>query len=188
MKKILICIVMLCIVGVVFAEKATELKELLNPKKIFVQGDRLLTVEPTTISIYSLKDYKLIKKFGKAGEGPQEFKINPTSGFPTVKVCLTSDAIFVTSIGRLSIFTPDGEFVKMENIGPDLQEVHPFADKFIGWTTGLKKKFDYWILNLYSSDSNKLKELYAVKNTYQATEGLKVLSRSLRFQVYKDKF
>ncbi|MCP4220490.1 MAG: hypothetical protein GY765_38030, partial [bacterium] len=38
------------------------------------------------------------------------------------------------------------------------------------------------------SDSNKLKELYAVKSTFQPAEGVKVLSRSLRFQVYKDKF
>ena len=64
---------------VCFAEKAAVLPELSDPASFHIDGERIYIVERTTIHIYSSKDYTLIKKFGKRGEGPGEFRTGQES-------------------------------------------------------------------------------------------------------------
>jgi hypothetical protein len=66
---------------VVFAANTVELPDLLDPAAIHVDGNRMYITEHATIYIYSTKDYHLIKKFGRRGEGPKEFKLGQANIF-----------------------------------------------------------------------------------------------------------
>ena len=54
----------------VFAAKIVPLQELRKPETIAVDCSQIYITESASIYIYSLKDFRLIKKFGQAGEGP----------------------------------------------------------------------------------------------------------------------
>ncbi len=55
-------------------KKVAVITEVLKPSSITID-DYLYINEGTTIYIYDKNTYKFISKFGKAGEGPQEFRI-----------------------------------------------------------------------------------------------------------------
>jgi hypothetical protein len=80
------------------------------------------------ISIYSLKDFKLIKKLRKEGEGPQEFKTFLGFG---LTVDIYPGHILVNSIDKISYFSRKGEFIK-EKKTPVGTTLTFFRGKFVG--------------------------------------------------------
>jgi hypothetical protein len=84
--------------GLCFAEKVASFTEFTNPYESQVDVDRFYISEDTSIYIYSLKDYKLIKKFGKKGEGPGEFLIVGTGN--GLLIDIQPDNIMVNNLLR----------------------------------------------------------------------------------------
>ena len=72
MRKInlLILILLLLLATLVLAAKIVPMPDIVKADIIKVDGHDLVIAQGPAISIYSLKDFKLIKKFGKEGEGP----------------------------------------------------------------------------------------------------------------------
>jgi hypothetical protein len=82
----------------------------LSPELIRVDENKIYITENANIYIYSKKDFKLIKKFGKKGAGPEEFRIGFANGMLWISVI--PGCIFVHSIGKISYFTTEGKFLK----------------------------------------------------------------------------
>ena len=59
------------------ASRIVQLPDLENPTGIRVADGRVFIIEENSISIYSEENFRLIKKFGRRGEGPGEFKYPP---------------------------------------------------------------------------------------------------------------
>ena len=80
------------------ARKLGELREVLEPDMIDVYGNELYVLEKATVFVYSLKNLKLIRKIGKAGEGPGELKV--TQFLPN---CITvySEFIFAECFDKI---------------------------------------------------------------------------------------
>ena len=90
-------------------EKIVQLPELTKPSSLKVYGDEIFVVNNRyNIIIYSLKDFKLKRQFGKRGEGPGEFKYK-------VSLLVRPDFILVDSQDRLSWFSREGKFLKQKN-------------------------------------------------------------------------
>jgi hypothetical protein len=149
--------------GPAFAQKVIPLKELRKPETITVDDKHFYIVEMESIYIYSLKDLKLLKKFGKAGEGPQEFKISDASG---VRIFVHPEYILVKSLGRVSYFTLDGEYIK-EKINVEAgMWVQPLGNRFVG--QGRVKENDTVYLTIHFFDSNlkRGKEIFRIKHWF----------------------
>jgi len=54
------------------------LPEIGKPELLEISGDFLFLVEGATIFQYRLPDLSFVRRFGKAGEGPGELKVNPS--------------------------------------------------------------------------------------------------------------
>jgi hypothetical protein len=80
MRKFLLFFMVLLLITAAHGKKIAQLVELSRPQLMEVENDKLFVTEGVNIYIYSLKNFSLIKKFGKDGEGPREFKINPFGG------------------------------------------------------------------------------------------------------------
>ena len=158
MKKIIFLLIILLLVILTHAEKIAELEELMKPQIIDMSNNNLYVSEGSSIYIYSLKDFSLIKKFGKEGEGPREFKINPFG--PPMIIAVIGDKLYVSSDAKLSTFTLEGEFLSERKV-PPLRIFIPVKDKFIasGTAQGDDKKM-YLNMGLYDKDLNLIKELY----------------------------
>ena len=158
MKKIMTLATVVFLSLFVHAEKIARLPELMKPVQMKVGQNRLFVSEGTTIYIYSLKDFTLIRKFGKSGEGPREFKVNPFG--PPMVIAYGDNKLWVSSDAKLSTWTPDGDFIKEMKV-PPFQVFFPIKDKYVasGSSPGKNKKV-YVNIALYDANLKMIKELY----------------------------
>ena len=112
MKKLILFLsVSILLTNPVFSYKAATLLELKRPFLINANEDHLYITDGPNVFIHSLIDYRLVKQFGKAGEGPEEFRVDPHRSGGSVVTFLQSDNIVVNSIGKVSFFSTDGEYI-----------------------------------------------------------------------------
>jgi hypothetical protein len=122
-----------------------------------VDKDRFYITESATIHIFSLKDYSLICKFGKEGEGPGEFKLGDDN---TVFVTLLPDNLMINSVGRISYFSKDGTFIK-EIPNHSGRWLKPLGDHFVGmriWYDNKNTRFR--TVCIFDPQLKRLKDIY----------------------------
>lgn len=109
MKKSIIVFIILFLAAMpVLSARVVPMPQHLKPFRIRVDHEQVFITEGPEIFIYSLKDFALQAKFGKAGEGPEEFKLIPEfSG----EIDIQEDKILVSSLGRVSFFSRAGTFL-----------------------------------------------------------------------------
>lgn len=160
------------------------LEEVNEPKTLNVSGDKLIISESETILIYSLSEKKLIKKFGKNGEGPGEFKLGHGAG--NLKIDIIGDQLVVNSGGKLSWFTINGEFLKEKKI-PPMSYIIPFKENYIGnCTSPVKRNFPSLSVCLF--DKNFKNKDVIFNSNVPVGMGAKIMIPSYKFiyRVYKD--
>lgn len=104
MNKALLSIVFIT-GSLIFAAKGIPFPSLNNPTSILTYDDKIYISEKFSISIYSLRDHSLIKKFGREGEGPQEFKFRTRLDF-------FEKQLIVVSMGKISYYDKFGNYLK----------------------------------------------------------------------------
>ena len=119
-----------------FSEVVATFPDLTKPYKFMVDGDKFYVIENQTVSIYSSKDYKLLKKFGRKGEGPMEF-------IGRLSISGKEEYLIVQGHGKISYWTKMGEF---------LREVK-LTFHFHGDIAQLGK--DMYVLNRYKNQTEK---------------------------------
>jgi phage regulator Rha-like protein len=165
-----------------WAEKIAVLKEVLNPGNLEVDEDHLYVIDNFSVLIYSLKDYTLKKKFGKRGEGPQEFT-------GRLKIYLEVDRLLIKSRKKISYYTKNGDFKKeiRTKTGIYSGEFLPIGNGFIGRAATREENIFYLTVNFFDEHLNKGKEIYRIKSPFQATGDIMQLEKDFQFQVYKNK-
>lgn len=110
------------------AEETVELAELNKPEGLYVTRDMIYVLEGITVHMYQLDSCKYLGKFGKEGEGPGEIKKNPFGG--PIIIVPHQGKLYITSMGKLSVFSPTGEFIREHKINA-FDSFYPFADRFV---------------------------------------------------------
>ena len=176
MKNLIILIsVILIITTICFSQKTVELDNIMKPDSIFIENKFVYVTEGAVINVYSLKDLKFIRKFGKLGEGPEEFKITSYGG-TGLYLDILSDKILVSSVGKLSIFDLEGKFIK--------EMKAPFSffgnrylsikNGFVGLGSTVSGRNNFIALDLYSPELKKIKEIKKWDSPFQPGKGTKV--------------
>jgi hypothetical protein len=147
-----------CLSSFQLAEQVVPLPGLINPDSITVVNHHIYITARETIYIFSVVDFKLKAKFGKEGEGPREFKINP-AGVAKLQVDIQPGTIIVNSNSRVTFFTKDGKYLKEVQIssGNNFKQI---GDHYVGYSTSRESKILFLTINLYDSTFNKLKEIF----------------------------
>jgi len=164
------------------AKKITTLPDLMKPTTIVIEDDKIYISQKTTVFIFSLVDFQLIKKFGKTGEGPQEF-------LRFVRVTPHKDQLILNSMGKISIYTKDGKFVKeLRTTGGFSLGYLPLGNHYVGMGISLDEDTRYQSINLYDSGLKKLKTLVKKKSDSQPNKGvIKILHSTLTYLTFEDK-
>ncbi|MCK4761200.1 MAG: hypothetical protein KAW12_03305 [Candidatus Aminicenantes bacterium] len=163
MKKNLFAILMIMLLMSApgFTEKLATLPDLSKPTILAMDDTQFYVTEVASVYIYSLEDFKLKKKFGKQGEGPQEFKLMGEFG---LMVMPQEDHLLINSIGRLSYFTKEGEYIKERNVkGAFTPGFHqPLGKGFVGLGNARDQDSQsfFTTINLYDENLKKTKEIY----------------------------
>jgi hypothetical protein len=182
-----IFIVMLVVVFGVsgFAEKAATLAEIMKPGSMYVDSSRLYVTENATVYIYSLKDYKLLKTFGKEGQGPTEFAIHPRV---QLSLDVSTDDIIINSLGKLSYFSKDGTFKREIKTTLNSLFFQPMGDQFIGLGQVVEDQKLYNTVNVYDASLKKIKEIYRADSGLKGPgKGITALQKAFRFQYHDNK-
>jgi hypothetical protein len=162
MKRCLILLILLMFSMVTFAKKLATLPDIFRPYHLSVDDQNFYVTEDTTIFIFSLKDFTLEKKFGKMGEGPREFK-RPQGGSGIMTFPQT-DSLVINSMGKVSFFTKEGNFVK-EMKSPVSGQVmgmyQPIGKQFAGFALSIGKNQSMDItVNIYDANLKKVKQIH----------------------------
>jgi hypothetical protein len=189
-KKVLIVISLVLVTFVLSAKtRIVPLAELNKPEpQIGIDKDRMYVLEGETIYIYSLKDFKLIKKFGKRGEGPMEFMTSSLMGpMGALSIDVRDNKLLVKSMGKLSWFTKDGAFIKeMKSPFPIMMAALMFGKHIV------MQKYEfsgvrYQTLVVLNEKLETIKELSKMEDGFQPGKGMMVLKRIPVQAVYEDK-
>lgn len=168
MKKLkLLFLVLIFFSNLAFSTKVATFPELKRPFLIHADDNQLYISDGPNIFIYSLIDYRLIKQFGRSGEGPGEFKINPNRSGGSVVIFLTSDNIVVNSVGKVSFFSKDGQYLSEIPTGGRGSRFQLLGEQFVGEKGAADKNTSYLTMNIYDFHFEKKKEIYRQKGFYQ---------------------
>lgn len=165
MKKFNAFVLVLLLTGFVFAGKAVPFPDILKPETIAVDNQYIYITEGAAVHIYSLKDFSLKKKFGKPGEGPQEFKL-----FPGVALRLTvlPEYLLLESMGKLSYFTKEGNFkkeMKTHIVSPMFGRYKPIGEGFVGMAPFREDKKLFVKITLYDSTVKEIKGIFKIETS-----------------------
>ena len=147
------------------AGKIIPLPELMKPKLISIEGDQIFIMEMVKTHIYSKKEFKHLKTFGKRGEGPGELKIDGNAEIGLgVQISVRPKYILANSIGRITYFDRDGIYLKeiktfLDRV-PYGRNFSPIGDGFVAYGYKFKNKTSYVTINLFNSKFKIIKELY----------------------------
>lgn len=141
------------------AAEPMELSQVGKPEMIAVDQDLLYVLEGTTIHMYRLDKGEYLGNFGKDGEGPGEIKKNPFGG--PILVVPFQGKLFVTSMGKLTVFSRSGEFIREYKVNAS-DSFYPFADRFVCMGTHEVSE-GKMVMAVFMSDAelNRGKLLYA---------------------------
>jgi len=160
MKTTLVLVMVLVIGFLLYPEKVATLDELANPFIMQIDENQLYITDSADVFIYSLKDYKLQKKFGKRGEGPGEFLIMPTVNMGSVMLDVYPEYLLINSLGKLSFFTKQGKFIKEIRTTSPFGMFKPLGNRFVGYGVAVYDKVNYMTTNIWDSKlSRVIKEL-----------------------------
>lgn len=188
MRKFNLFFLILLLTGFVFGDKfkAATFLDLLRPKTIEVDKEQIYITDGTTVYIYSKKDFSLVKKFGKRGEGPQEFTIIPPN--VNLRVMIQPDHILVNSMGKLSFFTKKGEYIKeiKHSIAMGTGMLFPMENQYAAFDFAQVDKKFFLTSNIYDSNLKKVREIMRIEVPLRG-QRYKALEKALFMHATRDK-
>ncbi len=177
MKRIVIFMIVI-ILTVVFAagETKTVFSNIVNPEYLDIGKDRVYVTEDINVHIYSLKDFKLLKTFGKMGEGPKEFLRNPMPVRSSLRMAVCPDRLVINSLGKISFYSLDGEFQDLSRTQRPMPRYKPVwddrFDTYTGFSTTIEKNTIFIDVTLFDADLEIIKPLYRFKHFFQSGKGV----------------
>ena len=190
MKKIVIFLILLLMFLCITAQgrKLCVLSEVLKPEGIEISDNRLYVTEGAKFFVYSLSDQKLIKRFGKKGEGPGELMAVPMLPNTIKKF---HDKLFVEGVTKVIYYSNDLKILteKRKKEGYRIFKMLPAGNNYAAvrmlQPTEKDKKY-YLSLSLLDSDMNVKKELFRQEYPEREKEIIMVPD-TIHFTVYMDK-
>ena len=186
MIKSCIFIIFIFLTMHLFGDKMGVLPDVLKPSCIEISHDHLYVVEDAVVYAYSLKNLKLIKKFGAKGEGPGELKVVP---FYPNNVTDLGDRLFFEGYDKIIVLSREFKLLKSFKKKRRIIKLIPVADNFVAIMLGFSKektKFSTLSISLLDAELKIQKELYQQRLPDREKDVDMVLD-SIHFAVYKDK-
>lgn len=176
MKRILIILLILLISLLSLDGNGTVRTKILGdiqiPDTIAVGSKYIYITQKCTVFVYLKKDLSLIRRFGKQGEGPEEFKVISYSG-TGLNLDLHADQLLISSIGKLSLFTPRGDFLRAFRTHTNVfgNEFHGLGAQYVGNGSVYQKDRNFQTVNIYDADMEMVKEVCRWENPFRPGRG-----------------
>ena len=159
----------------------TVLEGVYSPDMIMVSDQYLYVAEGWEIKIFSRKQGKLIRAFGRRGEGPGEF-----NGY--IIPYLTDDGIMVNCPARILYFDRAGAFLREQRALKVFGRFKPMGENFVGYRYVTENRVRYETVSLYDARFHPIRELYRRRYIRQADGSTDLVNeRPPFFHIYREK-
>jgi hypothetical protein len=166
MKPTYFIIFLLLFTSFIFPGKIATFPGIFKPNGLFLHKNRIYITEFPLIHIYSSEGFRLIRSFGKKGEGPGEFRRRIT------RVHFVDNKMLVESRDKISYFTFEGKFLEEKKaIFIKGRHFFPMGDKFVGIADRMENNTLLRTFNIYDADFKKIKEFFYLKREIQPGRG-----------------
>jgi hypothetical protein len=128
--KNLFFLILACLIIFTFnlpAEKLSTFTELTDPSMIAIDGNELYVLDDVQVFVYSLKDYRLLRKFGKKGEGPGELRTD--SDLPPM-MDVRGDYVLLNCMNKMIFYSKAGAVTKEKRLPFLAFQVIPFGKQY----------------------------------------------------------
>ncbi len=144
------------------ASTPVTLPGILEPFDLQISKGQIFISQKESVYIYSLEDFKLVKKFGTKGEGPAEFMV--LNGWAVI-VNVHASELVCGSIGKISVFALDGVFKKVIKPAPysilcHREYIESLGDGYVSIQEKRKENLSEFAATIYDSNFNRVKEFY----------------------------
>jgi len=159
MKRATIIVFAVAIIStMLFPAKLGTLQGIFKPQMIKVYQDELFVVEGLHIFVISLKDMTIKHKLGKDGEGPGEFKVDPSR---TIVMNVYPDYILAESRNKVIYFSRQGDYIKEIRKSPLIIQTRPVGKNFVTYKILYGPEGEnYFAVFLCDETLNDIKELF----------------------------
>lgn len=183
--KLKIIIMAFLLITPLLGNKVIPLPDLLNPESISIDKTQMYITEKSNVYIYSLGDFKLLKKFGKAGSGPKEFLV---SGQAQLFLNSQGKDLVISSQLKVSIYNKKGEYIKENRVTALFSSFfRPFQGKFVGTKLVVENNIMYFTVDIFDKNFNQVKRLFKQKHFFQQGKKMNPVGRLPLFFIYKNK-
>jgi hypothetical protein len=156
-----------------------------KPDSFLVSKEHIYIGEKHRVYIYALKNFKLLKTFGHPGEGPGEFKLG--HGVNSLTIDLVDNKLAVGSIGKLSLFTPEGKPIEERKV-PFMQRFVPIENVFLSSTfLDSGKGFQVQGIALFDKEMKRKKILLKTDNPVGMGVKIFVPKPNYKYILYKNR-
>lgn len=159
-KFLILMLVLVCIPILGVAEKLAELPQLGEPVGLELDGNEVYVYDGVTVLVYDKKDFRLLRKFGKAGEGPGEI-VPSGEHHPLMKI--EGEHVIVNNPNKMITFSKNGDLVKEKVFHMLVAQTVNLGDNFAVLRVGIgdAKGKQAFKVAIFDKDMKQLKELYS---------------------------
>lgn len=153
MKRMsILCVLILTVVVQIYPEMLSILPDLVKPSWLRVDNRYIYVSDRHSVFIYDRASFGLVKKIGKRGEGPGEFKSYP-------KILFKGSQLVLADAFKLIEFSADLTLIKETNFRSFTDRIIPVEDNWVLKTARMIDKISYNEFALYDDKFKKLKVL-----------------------------
>ncbi len=146
----MICLVLFSIPS--YPEILTSFPDMVRPIELRMDGGYFYISDQYSVLVYDIKTFKLVKRLGKKGEGPQEFKTYP-------KITFTNDRIILCDIYKIIIYSKDFKLIREINLHSSADRIIPIKENFVFKISKVIDNKEYTAFILYNSKLEETKDL-----------------------------
>jgi hypothetical protein len=179
----LFVILVICLSLPVEGKTAAVIDGLTNPRYLAAANDRLYIEQNTVIYIYSLTDFKLIKKFGHDGTEP----VQQLGALP-ISIDVRFKDMIINSGARVSFFSRDGMLKKvLQVIDVGSTFYQPLGDGFAAQGIAFKGDDVCVAVHLFDARLNKVKQVFLYEDPVVKDRKIDLLHQDALFSTCGDK-
>jgi len=148
-------------------KKLATLKEVVNATDMEIEGEELFVLDEVVVYVYSLKDFRLLRKFGRKGRGPGEMVYHRVT---VVQMELFKNNVYLYRMNKLATYSKVGKLVGEKIFRFFITQVIPMEKSFIVVKIRLAnqyvagdEKFGTLTLLLFDPELKKSKEIFQKK-------------------------
>ena len=151
-KIIIFCITCLALFPQIYPGVLTTFPDMAKPIELRMDDRYIYISDQSSVLIYDSNTFKLVKKLGSKGEGPEEFRTN-------LRIAFTSSRLILFDAYKIVEYSRDFKFIKEMKLNFFTDRINPIEDHFVLTNSRIIDEKQHRVFALYNGKLEKIKDL-----------------------------